>query len=1110
MNREAEKTPKSRRRWGAVLAVAGALFLLWAVHTQLLALALKHLLPVLAASSAQSLTIGRVHAGLGTSVCLDSVNWRNDEGTDLALAEVEWHWARPSRWGWTPVSWVGRVSFRDVSGHMAAGVLASAGSKPTGALQLPALQQSAFRPEEISVSGGNFSVSGNAWSMQCEGFELLLSERQTGYLRTGKLTARAGSWTRDLGPCQGLTVWRDGTAYLSEFAVGDEITIDSFALDAATFRAWTLRARVFDGYVDADFSAPGDSSEIKLAVNAFNVSLEGLSRFAELRNETGGTIDVAKLTFNGDPAQPLSGQISLRLEAEDFVWRRSAVRELVVGLSVAGRRVRISDFLLRQKANRINLRGTATIPHDAAAWRDAPFDFDVDADVGSLRSLSGLFGTPWNGLSGGLRIHGKGSGQTSDAEGWLKVRGWNLAMHGVRPGSLQADVTLEGRDLVLSALSAQSGEDFLRAAGALTVGDPVSYQGRLELRVKEVARYLEPMGRFSPDWARQGSVLLFWDGDGSGPSHSGVVTLELVRFAGDLNPVPVNGRISGSYSPGNIYLSRILFDRGPLSLSSSVYFGEKGLSVQDVQVFGGTSRLLRGEIFLPLSLDAVLAGKPWEETVMTDREIYAFVRSENLELESLAELFGQETSLRGRVDLQLDAGGPWEDAVASGSLAVENFSGNFSRFRFPVSSVGAALKVEDRLAAFEANIRPQPGGDILVRGALPLIGGEAGGSWTLFDFEKPSLAQLQMTPNDLAGFAPRWGKSVFTGGKISGRLQADGSLSSPRVKGELLLENGEVDRPGGWTTVEDVRSRIVFTGNEAVLEETSARLGRGTLGVAGRFGFADPKKTTRQILLRGEELDLYRDDVLSVVGKADLEARGDSEAGEVKGELLLDGSKVMKSVLLAPRLKAVPATEDLDVPRWNSAPFQSWKLDVSLGAAQPLSVGCAKSAGSLAPDLYLRGTLGDPVLLGTLRAEKIEVFFPQRGRMALSGKIHFTRELPWNPVLDVTGSGQAGPYDISAGIFGPLDERKLLLSSAPPLTAEQMVLLLTTGVAPVPATSGEIAPPTAEQKMSTEPSWLDLDKVRGLLGWGTQAPDNKAKTEWSLGRDAVGYEWSWR
>jgi hypothetical protein len=102
----------------------------------------------------------------------------------------------------------------------------------------------------------------------------------------------------------------------------------------------------------------------------------------------------------------------------------------------------------------------------------------------------------------------------------------------------------------------------------------------------------------------------------------------LVRFTGDLNPVPVNGKFSGSYSPGNIYISRFLLDRGPLSLSSSLYFGEEGLSVQDIQLFSGRSRLMRGEFFLPLSLAAVLAGEPWEKTVHRERDIYAlFVRT---------------------------------------------------------------------------------------------------------------------------------------------------------------------------------------------------------------------------------------------------------------------------------------------------------------------------------------------------------------------------------------------------------------------------------------------------------------------------------------------------
>jgi hypothetical protein len=63
-------------------------------------------------------------------------------------------------------------------------------------------------------------------------------------------------------------------------------------------------------------------------------------------------------------------------------------------------------------------------------------------------------------------------------------------------------------------------------------------------------------------------------------------------------------------------------------------------------------------------------------------------------------------------------------------------------------------------------------------------------------------------------------------------------------------------------------------------------------------------------------------------------------------------------------------------------------------------------------------------------------------------------------------------------------------------------------VAPVPAAK-DLAPLTPEEKMRAEPSWLDLGKIRGLLGWGTEVEKGEGE-RWSLGEDVLGYEWGWR
>ena len=192
-------------------------------------------------------------------------------------------------------------------------------------------------------------------------------------------------------------------------------------------------------------------------------------------------------------------------------------------------------------------------------------------------------------------------------------------------------------------------------------------------------------------------------------------------------------------------------------------------------------------------------------------------------------------------------------------------------------------------------------------------------------------------------------------------------------------------------------------------------------------------------------------------------------------------------------------------------PFAGWKLDLKTGSSAPLRAGPAEGGGLLEPDLYLQGTLGEPLLLGTLRGANLPVTFPSRGKLAAAGALHFTREQPWVAVLDLVGAGEAGPYDIRAGAFGPIAAPKLFLSALPPLTTEQIVMLLTTGVAPVPASAPEPAPLTPEAKMEAEPAWLALEKIRGLFGWGTDAAlEEKTASEWSLGGEPVGFEWAWQ
>lgn len=1104
--------PHSCRRLFAGLAVFCLLLLavVWLVEESVVRRTGPGLAAWLASAAGLELTVTEAGGRFSRGVVLRGVQLTSDNGTHLTIAQVVAAPARPRDWWSSPRRWWGSLGLEGVSGTLVlAPRPAETGARPAHRWRWAGPTW----PAVIEISQADVRLDGGAWLATVQGGSLLLDESRTGALQIGEIVVDVGPWQQTFRDLVAVTAWRGGTVYLADLVLGPEATVDALSLELAGRRAVSLEARAFGGYVYADWSGRGQAGT-KAALHAFQLGLAEAAAFAGLAEPVQGRLDVAKLTFNGDPAKPWSGQISLRLEADDFVWQDRAFDHLVVGLSVAGRRARLNEGQLRQKANEVALRGTVTLPVQSggAAWREAPFDFDLAADVRDLRALGALFGDPWSGLSGGLSVTGRASGQAADGQGWLKLRGWGLQGRGLPASAWQADVELEGRDLKLTALDVQSGRDFARGFGRVSLDDTLRYQGRLELRVQEVARYLEPLGRFAPDWARQGGVLLFWDGDGTAAAHSGVATVELVKFTGDLNPVPVNAKLSASYSPGNIYVSSFLLDRGPLSLSSTLYFGARGLSVQGLQLFSGRTRLLNGELFLPLSLEAVLARRPWQETIQPDGGIYAYLRSDDLELESLVQLFGQDAALRGRVDLKLDAQGPWDQAVVDGEVSIAGWQAEWPGLRLPEGQADLSFRLEERVAAVTAAFQPRGGPTWRGQARLPMFGSLPGGGWTLFDHTSPWEAELEVPPTEVAAFAPPAGQVRWTAGTVQADLRAGQTLDQPLLEGSVAWSGGRVEFPAPWRPLAEVNARLVFSGTTGVFEETTAQWGGGLVALQGRADFSDRRNVGWDILLRGERALLYEDERLRWQADIDLTAQGNNEAGAIKGTLGLSGSALLGELMVTPQLGAVSAGAAPVSPLFTlqTLPWASWDLAVEMRSDEFLPAGPDGAGGSVGPNLSLRGTAGEPLLLGTVQVKNIPVAFPSRGSLTVSGAIDFTRAKPWMPVLDLVGSGEAGPYDLQAGAFGPLDERRLFMASAPPLAPEQIVLLLTTDVAPVPVAAVDLAPLTPGEKLQAEPSWLDLDRLRGLLGWGTgPATLVPASEPWSLGSDPMSYEWAW-
>lgn len=1031
--------PAVLRRLGWIFPAAIILLsALWIAQGPLLRLAARLALPSMARSAGYELEFDVLESRFFGPLLLGNVRLRDARGTDLRASQVELAVAAVPELFSHPNRIFRRIKVTELSGGYRLAVTAEAGgSAPSAAVRhffTPAW------PLIIEVDTSKVFVSRGDRHLLLKDTRVLLTEESTGVFRAGEIGLWSGSWTKTFPGLSGVTAWRDGVAYLADAGLDKDIVVELFSAVLGGPDAFTLKARAFGGSVYVEWTATGPDTTA--ALSAFGCQLDGLGRLLDLESPLSGKLDLLKFVFNGDLSAPLDAQSSLRVEAKDFAWDKRTFEDLRVGASLSGRRLKIDELQLAQKSNRVTARGLLDIPD--SDWRGSELSLDLDATAKDVRALTDLFGRPWNKLSGGLEAQAQITGRLGEPSGWLKARGWDLRVPGVPPGTLQADITFAEGNAKIAVLESHSGPNFVRASGEVSLKEPLAYRGRLEARIREASRYLENLGRFAPDWARQGGAFVFWDGDGTANAHSGVVSLELFDFTGELNPVPLNGSIAASYSPGNVYVSRLLLDRGPLSLSASCYLSGKGLSVQDIQLFNLRDRLLRAEVFLPVSYPLLLEGKTWSQTMLPGGDIYAMVRSDDLRLGPLANLFGQEATAEGRVDWKLDASGPWENPSGESILAIDGFRAAFDSFAIPSSRVAGKAVLASQRLDISGELDTDAADPVKLAASIPLLGRKDDGGWRVLDRSKPAGAKLEVPPLDLKNFAG----SKPLSGELSGSVSLSGQLSAPVFEGALAWSKVSFVPVDGLDAVTDFAGRYVFAGSAGKFESANGKMGEGIFTLEGGADYSDLLKVKSTAKISGRKLQLLATEKYRCNADLDLSVEKSTDKRTVTGDVALVGSTANIALSASPFLMPMGGAI---APIALTAPFRvvGWFADhdsnIRVHTAEPVQLPAGATASL---DVFLTGPLGKFVPVGLVEVTGLQAALPSGPMNFPRAKFTLTREMPWVPFLDVSGRAQAGAYQATATAWGPLGEHQFRLESVPELFPEQIALLLGAGLAP--------------------------------------------------------------
>lgn len=1030
----------------------------WMARAPLLRASARLALPALARSAGYELGFDVLESRLPGPLVLGNVRLRDAHGSDLRASQLELDLAPVSELLTHP-----RRIFRRISVHGVAGTWRRPSAVACGASSPAADRGHFFAPAwPLIIEAGvkNVCLAVDAGHLRLKDAELILSGERPGIFRAGSATISVGDRSVNFSGLGGTTAWRDGVAYLADMALDDDAVIEllSVALDGP--EALSLRAHSFGGGLYAEWAAGGERT--RAALSASDISLDSLGRFLGLESPLRGRVGLLKLTFSGDPSAPLDAQISLRAEADDVSGGGRAFRTLRVGASLSGRRLKIDEFRLGQAANAVDVRGLLAVP--SSDWRASEVRLDIAATARDAHALAALAGPPWDKISGGFDLGAAISGTLGEPSGWLKARGWQLRLPGLPPGTVQADAVFRDGSAKITCLESHSGRNFLRGSGEISLKEALSYRGRMEVRIRELARYLQPLGSLAPDWAREGGVMVFWDGDGSGDTHSGVLSLELFHFTGNLNPIPVNGKLAATYSPGNVYVSKFLLDRGPLSLSASGVLSDAGLSMRDIELFNGRRRLLQGEVFLPVSYPRLLEGNAWSQVMVPGKDVRANIRSDDLQLGALANLFGQSAVFEGRVDWRLDASGPWENPVFTSAMTIEKFRAGFDNFAIPSSRLEAGATLAKQRLDLSVRLDTGAKRPVSFVASVPILGRNDAGGFRLLDRSQPANARLELPTLDLAKFS---GKRPMSG-QLGGSVGLSGRLGEPRFDGALQWDKVRFSPVEGLAPVDNFAGRLVFSGSGAEYEGAGGRMGDGSFTLAGGFGFADLLRATCSSKVSGKQLQLVDAGKFRFAGDVELSLGLKDGAGSVAGDIALTAGRA--DVSLAATTFLLPLDGSFE-PSPVAVPFRiagalaGADASIRVHTRQPvLLAGGAKASA----DVRLGGKTEALVPVGRIDVEGLRADLPSVPLNFSRARFSFVSEMPRVPVLDLAGTAQAGAYRVTATAWGPLGRQQIKLESVPELSPQQIALLLGAGIAPdLNSAAGDFAvdiePPRAEE-----------------------------------------------
>lgn len=393
-------------------------------------------------------------------------------------------------------------------------------------------------------------------------------------------------------------------------------------------------------------------------------------------------------------------------------------------------------------------------------------------------------------------------------------------------------------------------------------------------------------------------------------------------------------------------------------------------------------------------------------------------------------------AITGEADMLIQFGGTFDNPSASCSLDVSNGS----VAGVSIDKLTALLSMKDDNIELEQFMATKDVYNVKAGGSIPV---------DLFREREARLnpnaqMKIRIDLNEARlGILPAMTKMVeWATGETKGELLLSGTLEEPLLNGSVKIEDGSVKVKDLHTVIDKIQTFIEFKGNEVVLHNLSAQLGKGSFTADGGYSLRTNANDTYRLHIKTQDAEILSDIFSGVIN---------SEIEIVPQRYFIpnrNNNNIPPQEAYRPLIKGTVKLEDVlinmpTIPEFGEG-GSNFGMDITLDLGQDIHLFNKYLYDIwLEGGIHVKGSTLFPIIDGSIKAKHGTVTYLRTPFKIQNASVGWAVPGTFLPTVNLESTARFSRYDIFMRINGPVEEMNLQLSSNPQLSQNTIIRMLT-------------------------------------------------------------------